>query len=210
VVAPVFVLGYQPLWPFGSYAEAEQWRTQAGGSQPWHLDAGQTALNFTRSYLGFAELDRVTGIRTDSRGAHVGVGFVVRMLGKDSLLHDGPPHTSAILHLVRYGTAKDSPWEVVGSDDTTLSLEQPVYGSTVTSPMTIGGHITGVDENIVVSVLAGQSDRSTVARIPAGGTNSAWTTGPVTFAQRGVLTLVANTGGHLQGVERFAIQGVHS
>lgn len=202
--APAFVLGYQPLWPFGSYQAAEQWRTHGSGSQPWHLDAGQTALSFTRSYLGFTELTTVTGQRTDAQGAHVGVGY------RDP---NGQLRTSATLHLVRYGDAADSPWEVVGSDDTTLSLEQPAYGSTVTSPMTIGGHITGVDENIVVSVLHSTSsgtDRATLARVPAGGNNSLWTTGAVSFAQHGVLTIVASTGGHLQQVERFAIQGVHT
>jgi hypothetical protein len=67
-----------------------------------------------------------------------------------------------------------------------------------------------VDENIVVSVLASQSDRATLARIPAGGDRSPWTTGRVSFGQRGVLTIVASTGGHVQQVERFAIQGVHT
>ncbi|HEV2885619.1 MAG TPA: hypothetical protein VGX49_01795 [Jatrophihabitans sp.] len=200
-VTPPFVMGYEPLWPFGSYTEAEQWRTKAGGSQPWHLDAAQTALNFTRSYLGFTELDQVAEPRMDEQGAHVGVGY------RDP---NGQLRIAAVLHLIRYGDSKDSPWEVVGSDDTTLSLEKPAYGSRVSSPMTIGGHITGVDENIVVSVLASQTDRSTVAQIPAGGDRSAWTTGPVSFAQRGTLTLVASTGGHLQQVERFAIHGVHT
>jgi hypothetical protein len=189
------------LWPFGSYAEAERWRTQGGGSQPWHLDAGQTALSFTRSYLGFTEIDQVASTRLDAQGAHVGVGYR-NPTGRLSI--------AAVLHLVRYGSAKDSPWEVVGSDDTTFTLEQPAYGSRVSSPMTVGGHITGVDENIVVSVLASQTDRATVARVPAGGDRSPWTTGPVSFGQRGVLTIVASTGGHLQQVERFAIQGVHT
>ena len=196
-----FTLGYQPLWPFGSYADAEQWRTTAAGSQPWHLDAGQTALSFTRSYLGFTEMTLVTGTFFDDLGAHVKVGY------RDP---NGQPRTAATLHLVQFGTTSNSPWEVVGSDDTTLSLERPTYGSRVSSPMAIGGHITGVDENIVVSVLASQSDRSTVARVPAGGDHTAWTTGPVAFSQRGVLTLVASTGGHLQQVERFAIHGVHT
>jgi hypothetical protein len=197
-----FVLGYQPLWPFSSYAQAEQWRTAGGRSQPWHLDAGQTALNFTRSYLGFTELDQVVGTPTMSdAGAHVRVGY---------RNPSGQLSTAAVLHLVRYGYDVDSPWEVVGSDDTTLTLEQPVYGSRVSSPMTIGGHITGVDENIVVSVLASQTDRATLARIPAGGDRSPWTTGPVAFGQRGVLTIVASTGGHVQQVERFAIQGVYT
>jgi len=198
-----FTLGYQPLWPFSSYAEAERWRTTAGGSQPWHLDAGQTALSFTRSYLGFTELDQVAAPRLDGQGAHVGVGF------RDP---NGQLRISAVLHLVRYGGAKDSPWEVVGSDDTTLSLEQPAYGSQVSSPMIVGGHITGVDESIVVSVLRSTSsgtDRATMAGVPAGGDHAPWTTS-VPFTQRGVLTIVASTGGHLQRVERFAIQGVHT
>jgi hypothetical protein len=200
-VPPPFELVYQPLWPFSSYSQAEQWRTKGGGSQPWHLDAGQTALNFTRSYLGFTELDQVRTPVLSDAGAHVGVGY---------LNPNGQLMIAAVLHLVRYGDANDSPWEVVGSDDTTFTLEQPVYGSRVSSPMTIGGHISGVDENIVVSVLASQSDRATVARIPAGGDRSPWTTGRVAFSQRGVLTIVASTGGHVQQVERFAIQGVHT
>ena len=192
---------YQPLWPFASYAEAEQWRTEGGGSQPWHLDPEETALNFTRSYLGFTELDQVTGTSLDDLGAHVGVGY------RDP---DGVQHTAATLHLVQLGTADDSPWEVVGSDDTTFTLEQPAYGSQVSSPMTVGGHITGVDENIVVSVLASETDRATLAQVPAGGDGAEWTTGPVSFEQRGVLVIVASTGGHLQQVERFVIQGVHT
>jgi len=55
-----FDLGYEPLWPFANYAAAEHWRTTAGGSQPWHADACETALAFTRGYLGFTESDRVT------------------------------------------------------------------------------------------------------------------------------------------------------
>lgn len=195
---------YQPLWPFGSLWAAEQWRTKGGGSQPWHLDPEQTALNFTRSYLGFTELDQVIETFLDDLGAHVGIGY------RDP---NGVQRTAATLHLVQLGTADDSPWVVVGSDDTTLTLEQPAYGSKVSSPMTIGGHITGVDENIVVSVLRMTStgtDSATLARVPAGGDRAPWTTGPVSFTQRGVLTIVASTGGHLQQVERFAIHGVHT
>ncbi|MEO6501158.1 MAG: hypothetical protein ABIQ09_04525 [Jatrophihabitantaceae bacterium] len=195
---------YQPLWPFGSYWAAEQWRTKGAGSQPWHLDPEQTALNFTRSYLGFTELDQVIKTFFDDLGAHVGIGY------RDP---NGVQRTAATLHLVQFGTSDDSPWEVVGSDDTTMSLEQPAYGSKVSSPMTIGGHITGVDENITVSLLRLTStgaDRATLAKAPAGGDRAPWTTGPVSFTQRGVLTIVASTGGHLQQVERFAIHGVHT
>ena len=195
---------YQLLWPFGSAWAGEQWRTKGGGSQPWHLDAEQTALNFTRSYLGFTELDLVTETFYDDLGAHIGIGY------RDP---NGASHTAATLHLVQLGTASDSPWEVVGSDDTTFSVEQPAYGSKVSSPMTIGGHITGVDENITVSLLhltSSGTERATLAQVAAGGDRAPWTTGAVSFAQRGVLTIVASTGGHLQQVERFAIHGVHT
>src|SRR5207249_4607186 len=37
-VGGTFTLGYQPLWPFADYAQAELWRTTDGGSQPWHAD----------------------------------------------------------------------------------------------------------------------------------------------------------------------------
>ena len=206
-VSQPFALGYEPLWPFRSYAEAEQWRINI--SSPlfrWRLDAGQVALAFTHN-LPIDYVDVLTGTRMDSQGAHVGVGW------RDP---NGQLHTAATLHLVRYGTAPDSPWEVVGSDDTTFSLEQPAYGSKVTSPMTIGGHITGVDENIVVSLVrrvgsnAADIESKILAQVPAGGDHAAWTTGPVPFTDRGVLIVLATTGGHLQQVERFAIQGVHT
>ncbi len=206
VPPPAFKLGYQPLWPFATLSDAKAWQVsnRSGGHQPWHLDAGQSALSFTRGYLGFGDIDIVTSRSTDSVGAHIGVGY------RDP---NGTSHTAAVLHLVRFGTDADSPWEVVGSDDATFSLELPAYGSVVTSPVTVGGHITGVDENIRVtmrqlssSVPFGQS-----CCTPAGGTNQPWSAKvPFSGATDVVATIVASTGGHLQVVERFAIQGVRS
>lgn len=39
-------------------AKAAAWQRQyrATGSQPWHLDAGLTALSFTGDHLGFGKL----------------------------------------------------------------------------------------------------------------------------------------------------------
>ncbi|MEO6702143.1 MAG: hypothetical protein ABI140_08425 [Jatrophihabitantaceae bacterium] len=202
--APQYDLGYQPLWPFGSYQQATQWIVsyRSQGSQPWHLDAAQTALDFTRSYLGFTELTTVTSSRFDGQGAHIGVGY---------RNPNGTPVTSAVLHLVRYGQSGESPWEVVGSDDTTFSLEIPSYGSMIGSPVTVGGHLTGVDESIRLSArsLSAGLVSQPVPPIPAGGDNQPWR-GQLTVRLGGVLTLIASTGGHLQAVERFAIQGVRS
>jgi hypothetical protein len=197
-----FVLGYEPLWPFGDHDAAEVWRSQhsASGSQPWHLDPDQTALSFTMGYLGFTDVNRVTSHVIDGDGAHIGVGY---------LNPSGQPHTAAVLHLVRFGSAADAPWEVVGSDDADFSIEQPQYGSTVSSPFTIGGHITGVDESIHIWVrhLGSTAPVGEQCCQPAGDVNSPWSQ-QISFTGSGVLTLVASTGGHLQGVERFAIHGV--
>ncbi len=202
---PLIDQGYVPLYPFGTLADAQGWQAsyRSGGHQPWHLDAGETALSFTRGYLGFTEIDRVVGtVRTDSSGAHVDVGYV-NPAGRSAV--------AATLHLMRFATGTDAPWEVVGSDDTTLTLDIPSYAATITSPVRVGGYITGVDENIVVSVrqLARQAPLATAPGVPAGGQHQP---GSVTVAfsgaRTGAVTLVASTGGHLQRIERFAITGV--
>jgi hypothetical protein len=172
-----FELGYQPLYPFASRVEAQAWQQsyRSGGHQPWHLDANLTAQVFSSGYLRFTELDLVTSGVTDSLGAHVGVGY------RDPT---GRLRTAAVLHLVRYGNDPDAPWEVVGSDDATFSLEVPADGSTVTAPLTVGGHITGVDENIRVAIrqLSSEAPLGQSASIPqAARTNR----GPAPCRSRG-------------------------
>ena len=204
-----FDLGYPPLFPFGTLGEAQSWQLahRVGGQQPWHLDAGATALAFASGWLGFQELDTVTSTASDRTGAHIGVGYTLPTTGHLA--------TAAVLHLVRFGAELDSPWEVVGSEDdlTSFSLEQPSYGSTVSSPMTVAGHISGVDENIKITVrqLASETAVGQTCCLPAGPVNppDPWSTS-VTFTGSGVLTIIASTGGHLHQVERFAIQGVHT
>ncbi len=198
---------YQPLWPFPNYAAEQAWQaaSRSSGAQPWHLDGAQTALLFAQNYLGFADITTAIRTTTVQDGIEVGVGYP---------MPGGQLHTAAALHLVRYSDIADDPsagWEVVGTADTDFSLEQPAYGSAVTSPMTVGGHITGVDENIVLDVkdLSGSVVTGTPPAVPAGGANSPWSS-PVSFHGTGVLTVVAFTGGHLTQHERFAIQGVHT
>jgi hypothetical protein len=196
--------GYQPLWPFRTQAEADQWRDQyqAQGSQPWHLDAEQTALSFTTGYLGFTEVNRVVGSDVRDREAWVSVGYET---------NPGQFSTSADIHLVRFGSGADAPWEVVGTRDTDLTVEQPRYGTGVTSPVTVGGHITGVDENLRVQVrqISSEAPIGEACCLPAGDVDSPWQT-TVSFAGATdpALTIVVSTGGHFQGVERFAITGV--
>ncbi|MFI7063097.1 hypothetical protein ACIBL3_19095 [Kribbella sp. NPDC050124] len=195
---------YQPLWPFASVAEAAEWQREYrdDGRQPWHLDADETALAFTNGFLGFTEIDQVVDRSLEGDEAWISVGY-------DS--GEGPGSVAAVLHLVRIGPGDDAPWEVVGSRDSTLTLDRPRYAALVSSPITVGGRITGVDESIRVDVRQSGSERPLGASccVPAGGEKQPWSI-PVSFrgAAEGAVTIVASTGGHVQDVERFAITGV--
>ena len=197
---------YFPLWPFRTFAEVQAWQAsyRSGGHEPWHRQAGTTALDFAQHYLGFENVTAVVRTTTDSRGAHVSVGFSVTA---------GRTTTAAVVHLVTWGTGADAPWEVVGTDDTTFTLTSPSYGATGHSPLSVGGAITGVDESIRVAVRQPSSSNAlgTACCLPAGGTASPWATS-VSYAGATdpVLTVVASTGGHVQDVERFAVTAVRT
>jgi hypothetical protein len=193
--------GLLPVWPFTTTAQVRQWQVayRSGGHQPWHLDAGQTALAFTRGHLGYEEVDRITVRSIKNGDAHIGVGW------QEPGSRDA---TVAVLHLIRFGSGADAPWVVVGSDDTQLTLDTPRYGSAVTSPLRVGGRITGVDESLRVLVLGPASSTPLFASdaLPAGGTRTPWSTTVRFSAPHGtVLTIAVSTGGHLKAVEEFAI-----
>ena len=200
--APAPVATAQWLWPFADPADAARWQQdyRQGGHQPWHLDAAATALGFA-GYLGYGDVDKVVRSTVDGRQAYVAIG---------AALPNGSLHIAADVHLVRMGTGADAPWEVVGTRDTTLTLDRPGYGSTVASPMTVGGRITGVDEQVVVTLHALSGELlAEPAAVPAGGVRSPWSV-PVRFsgAAGRTVTVAAATGGHVAAVERFAVTGV--
>lgn len=195
---------YQPLWPFTSVADAAKWQRayRDGGQQPWHLDADETALSFTTGFLGFTEIDRVITRSIEGNEAWISVGYQSG---------EGSASVAAVLHLVRISDGDDAPWEVVGTRDSTLTLERPRYGAKVSSPITVSGRITGVDESIRVDVRQAGTEEPVGKSccLPGGGEKQPWSV-RVTFrgAADGALTVVASTGGHVQEVERFAITAV--
>jgi hypothetical protein len=192
------------VWPFTTTPQVRQWQAayRSSGHQPWHLDAGQTALAFTRGHLGYDEIDRITTQSINNSDAHIGVGWRVP---------DSRDATVAVLHLTRFGAGPDAPWVVVGTDDTQLTLATPRYGSNVASPLRVGGRITGVDESLRLLVLGPASSTPLFAShgLPAGGTRTPWSTTVHFDAPHGtVLTIAVSTGGHLKDVEEFAITAV--
>lgn len=204
VTSPTFA--FQPLWPFQGTADAAAWQEsyRSGGHQPWHLNAAETTQTFVRYYLGYGELDRTTSQRYSGSQAWIGVG---------AARPGGATSTAAVVHLARIGTGRDAPWEVVGTRDTTLSLTSPAYGSTVGSPVTVGGRITGVDESLVVDVRS-QHDGllASVPPVPAGGVRARWSVEALYSAPAAgtVMTISVATGGHVGAVERFAVTGVRA
>jgi hypothetical protein len=195
-----------PLWPFQTVGEASAWQEshRTSGAEPWHLDPSETAVRFAHDFLGYTEIDRVAGTVVRSGGeALVPVGAAP--------VEGQARPAAAVLHLAQIGSGADAPWEVVGSRDTTLTLTTPPYGSSVLAPVTVGGRITGVDENLQVQVrdLSGVLGRA--ENIPAGGLRTPWSATVGFSAPSGtVLTVAVSTGGHVSAVERFAITGVRT
>jgi len=198
-----FRLGGEPLWPFRSLAEADAWlATAAEGHSPWHADAEATALFFTADFLGFSEIDEVTSTDVRADEAWIGVGYKAE---------GGGLATAAEIHLVRFGPSPDAPWEVVGTRDTTLTLDAPRYGSALSSPLTVGGTVSGVDESLLVEVRQASTPTPLGAAccLAAGGEATPWEMSvDVAGATDPALVVVVSTGGHVQDVERFAITAV--
>jgi hypothetical protein len=196
---------HQPLWPFESQQEADRWRSDpiARAEDRWHGEAAATALEFTQSFLGFAEIDRIIHVDDQGSEALVSVGYT-NPNGKDA--------TAATIHLVRFGTAPDAPWEVVGTRDALLTLDTPAYGSAVAgSVIDAGGTITGVDECVHLEVRQRPLQRllGEFSCLMTGGEARRWSAEvTMTGAQPGAITLVAWTGGHSVRIERFAVTGL--
>ena len=193
------------LYRFASLAEVRAWQVsyQSGGHQPWHLSPDITATAFA-AFLGYTGVTQVAHSTVSGGDAHVAVGIN---------LPNGTTSTSAIVHLLRFGSGKDAPWEVVGTQDTTFTLDRPAYGSTVASPVTAGGIITGVDENVRVTVhsSSAQGPIGTYCCRAVGETSSPWSVRVTFHATPGeVITIAASTGGHVATVERFAVTGVRA
>lgn len=197
--------GYLPLFPFASLADVRAWQAsyESGGHQPWHRSPDLTATAFA-AFLGYTDVTQVARSTVGSGDAHVAVGIK---------LPNGTVSTAAVIHLMLFGSGTNAPWEVVGTDDTTFTLDRPAYGSTASSPVRVGGTITGVDESIRVTVrtLAAQGPVGSYCCSPAGGTRTPWSVS-VTFraAPGQVITIAAATGGHVAATERFAVTGARA
>lgn len=202
-----------PLWPFTTPAQAQAWQAGYGttNEQEWHLEAARTALNFTTQYLGYPGMDQITSQVVTGTDALIGVGWDDVGAEYPSREADEPGrHEAAVIHLIRYGSGRNAPWVVVGTNNALITITTPSYGGAVTAPLTVGGLITSVDESLRIKVLGASSTPvAEVGGLPVGGTRQPWSARLALSASRGsVLTIVVSTGGHLRDVERFAVTAV--
>ena len=114
--------GYLPLFPFATLADVRAWQAsyESGGHQPWHRSADLTATAFA-AFLGCTDVTQHASSAVSGGDGHVAVGIK---------LPDGTISTAAIIHLVLFGSGTYAPWEVVGTDDRTFTVDSPAYGST--------------------------------------------------------------------------------
>jgi hypothetical protein len=197
---------FQPLFPFANLAHAQAWQQAyaSGKHAPWHLSPELTAVAFSQQYLGFSEINKVAGHSVSQGDARVAVGLT---------LPDGRVSSAAIVRLVRYGSGNNAPWEVVGTDDTSLTLDTPAYGATVASPVKIAAAVEGVDEYLQAEAHALGADQplGTFCCQPAGSRANPWSlTVPFQANSGQVITIVVHTGGHVAPTERFAVKGVRA
>ena len=190
------------VWPFETEADAESWqKASTGGQQPWHYDAGQTAVAFL-AFLKHPEINQV--MSTSAQGSETAV-----TLGQHNPDSGRTTKVTTVL-LKQVGTGSPRPWDVEEATASQFTIDQPTRFAQVNPPVTVSGHITGVDESIVLNLISpstgGKLNPSTQP-VAAGGQNTAWherlnfQLPPNDY----VGALVATTGGHVAAVERLVM-----
>jgi hypothetical protein len=135
------------VWPFTTAAEAEAWRSTA----PWATDKKQVAGRFATGLLG------LKGVTT---------GTVCESCDLVELRLGGALVGTATL--VRYDVGGTRVYTVVAVDGGDLKVTRPTAGAAVTSPTSVSGRITGVDENVSLSLVTQAGKKLATAGAPAG------------------------------------------
>lgn len=96
-----------------------------------------------------------------------------------------------------------------GASAVGVDISSPHYGADVTSPVTVRGHVTGVDVSIRAAVRSIDGAVDVSDPIAAGGDDAAWVTIlPYSDRQHGGLSIIAWTGGAVSQHGEFAVVGV--
>jgi hypothetical protein len=162
-----------PVWPFSSYAEAQQWQKEYGpsGHSSWHLDPALTAQAFVDSLKLPTQQLKTVSIQSVSDRS--GVKLVAVKLATLTT-GDGQPHEFGTVDLVRWGSGPTAPWEVTGVTTDGARIDSPAPDATVRSPLAVRYTLDGgAEENVHTSIWDGKARLASVMRVVGGGSQQA-------------------------------------
>ena len=162
-----------PVWPFTTDAQAADWLADPG-ARGWARDPVQVVQHLVDDFL---KLPGGTAVGT------AGGGDVQRVVVKIG----GRPVSTVQVEQV--GRTTSGPWSVTGAASEDVGITAPEADAAVTSPLTVTGRVTGVDESVRVQLLASSGTELAGGYAPAGAeepwslplrwTSSAWSVGAV-------------------------------
>ncbi len=167
------------VWPFTSAEQARSWQ---GGD--WVTDSRQVVARFVTDYLG---LSGVTVTQTCVSCEVLGLQVAGRSVGEARVGH----YTF---------TGGKRVFTVVGVGGTDLTVTSPRPGQSVSSPLQVSGRITGVDENVALTLRTAPGGRVVAQGGAPAGSAVPWSA---------TLTWSGSTSGAgaLSGVTRSAKDG---
>jgi hypothetical protein len=147
------------IWPFASHDQAQAWR-QDTSSRPWAGDNLAVAQHFVDDYL------HLTGVHLVQTCVSCDVVGIVNSDGQQV----------ATVGLVREDDGSPRAYSVTGVYvGSGFTVTTPTEGQKITSPATLTGHITGVDENVSISLVTQDGRTIGTASAPAGS-GAPWAT----------------------------------
>jgi hypothetical protein len=162
VVAPDFP--ELAIFPFTTATAEEGWEQDyANGGTQWEADPTQVATHWVQDYLDQPSVDRVVDSTDDGKDKLVTLG---RVLQAES-------HQLFKVTTVRL-TPYNNAWIIVGASDPNvlLSINSPVPGGTVITPVTVSGPAFGVEEAVKFDIRDATSDTSYGANTVTFGNGS--------------------------------------
>ncbi|MCW2601398.1 MAG: hypothetical protein JWM02_3227 [Frankiales bacterium] len=139
------------VWPFTSHAQARAWTP--GGSYPWAQDSLEVTKHFVSDHL---QLTGLTAVQTC-----VSCEVVE--------LRTAAGRKAAEVALAHFTTARGNRvFSVVSVDGGDLTVTHPAAGAAITSPTSVSGRITGVDENVLLRLVTPDGTKIAESGAPAG------------------------------------------
>lgn len=169
------------VWPFTSAAQATAWAP--GGSYPWAESKREVVKHFLLDHLKLTTLQAEFGL-VEVAGATTCTGCEVLQL---ETTENGEV---AEVTVAAFDTAAGNKvFTVVGVTGGDLTVTRPGAGAALTSPTSVSGRITGVDEHVLLRLVTTPGSQIAQGGAPAGSavpwqgtlswTDTSWSTAAI-------------------------------